>query len=203
MKKVHYLAIFICVLAACNTPKKSNLPFLGERYFNGKDTVYASIPAFHFIDQDSQVITEKTFVNKIYVADFIFLSCGGICPKMTTQMMNLYQEYKNNPNVVFISHSIDTENDKVPQLKIHATKLEVLSDKWHFVTGEEDSIYTIAENHYYASVKRDSSAPGGLIHSGGLILVDKNRHVRGIYDGTAAGTTGQLIIAIEQLLKEE
>jgi protein SCO1/2 len=122
---------------------------------------------------------------------------------MTKQMKRLYNEFKDEPNVFFLSHTIDPQHDSVRQLKQHALLLGVESTKWHFVTGNEDSIYNIAEHSYYSSAHADSTADGGLIHSGGFILIDKNKNIRGIYDGTDATATAKLIITIKTLLKEQ
>lgn len=163
---------------------------------------YPVIKPFSFIDQDSAIVTNATFDNKIYVADFFFLSCGTICPKMTKQMKRMYDEFKTEDRVVFLSHTIDPEHDNVQRLKEHAKTLGVETAKWHFVTGNEDSIYHIAEHSYYSSAHADSTADGGLIHSGGFILVDKNKNVRGIYDGTDPTSVAKMMITIRKLLEQ-
>ncbi|MEN9522183.1 MAG: hypothetical protein RL065_560 [Bacteroidota bacterium] len=164
---------------------------------------YPTIKSFEFINQDSVTITNATFDNKIYVADFFFLNCGTICPKMTKQMKRMYDEFKDEPRVVFLSHTIDPQHDNIQRLKEHSKNLKVESSKWHFVTGNEDSIYNIAEHSYYSSAKADSTADGGLIHSGGFILVDKNRNVRGIYDGTDPTSVAKMMITIRKLLEQQ
>ena len=165
--------------------------------------MYPSVPAFKFINQDSIVVTDKIFNNKIYVADFIFLSCPTICPKMTNEMMKVYEEYKSNPNILFISHTIDPLNDSIPRLKSYADNLDADSKKWFFVTGNKDSIYSLAENGYFSTAYSDSTAPGGYVHSGGLLLVDKNKHIRGVYDGTNPKETQRLKTDIKTLLNEQ
>lgn len=189
-------------MVSCSNPGKK-LPIFGRPTITGNDTIYPTIKQFSFISQDSTTITKKTFDNKIYVADFIFLSCPSICPVMTTELKKVYDVYKTNPNIYFISHTIDPQNDTIPRLKKYSEKMGVDSRKWFFVTGTKDSIYSIAEDSYFATAYADETAPGGYVHSGGLLLVDKNKQIRGIYDGTNPMETERLIKEIKILIKEQ
>jgi protein SCO1 len=200
--KFYVPVICILFLGSCNqTPKQ--LPFLGNPIITGTDTTYPTIADFTFTNQDGQKVTNKTFANKIYVADFIFLSCPTICPKMTKEMYNAYLPFSTNDKVLFISHSIDPEHDTFPRLKAYANSLGVSSDKWHFVTGNQDSVINLAEHSYFSAAYPDSTAPGGFTHSGGLLLIDRNRHIRGVYNGTKPEETQRLINDIQTLLKQE
>lgn len=199
MKKI-VLIILLSFFFSCNH-KQEKLPFLGNPIVNQKDTLYPMIKDFSFINQDSSIVTNKTFENKIYVADFIFLSCPTICPKMHTELTSVYNSYKSNPNILFLSHTIDPEHDTVERLKAY-TKSNKISNKWHFVTGNKDSIYNIATKSYFATAYKDSKEPGGYVHSGGFLLIDKNRHIRGVYDGTNTEETNRLIRDIKILLRE-
>jgi protein SCO1/2 len=197
------LSIIVClffIAVSCQKPQEK-LPYLGNPVVEGKDTIYPKISDFKFINQDSVVVTQQTFANKIYVADFIFLSCPTICPRMNTQLKLVYDVYKDNPNILFLSHTIDPERDTVDKLKLFSQSKGV-SDKWHFVTGNRDSIYSIATNSYFATAYKDSKEPGGYVHSGGFLLVDKNKHIRGVYDGTNPEETKRLISDIKILLNE-
>lgn len=189
-----------CVLGACQ-PKK--LPILGERQFINGDSVYHTIPDFKFIDQDSTVVTNQTYKNKIYVADFFFTTCPTICPIMKTQLLRVYEKFKDNPEVGILSHTIDPRHDSVAVLKAYARRLGVDGKFWHFVTGERDKIYEMGQKEYYVTAGEDSTAAGGIIHSGAFILVDKNRRVRGMYDGTKEKDVSRLIKDMGTLLKEE
>lgn len=183
--------------------KQNNaLPYLGERQVVNGDTLYHRIPDFHFIDQDSQTITPQTFTRKIYIADFFFTSCPSICPKVKKQMLRIYDSYREDDRLLILSHSIDTRRDSVPRLKVYAQNLEVSGDKWHFVTGNKDSIFNIA-NAYFVSAMEDPSAPGGFDHSGRIILVDKDRHVRSWCNGTDPEDVDRFMDDIEALLDEE
>lgn len=176
---------------------------MGNPTIVGNDTVYPTISAFKFLNQDSILITNKTFDGKIYIADFIFLNCPTICPKMTNEMTKVYEAYKSNPNILFISHTIDPKHDSIPRLKSYSENLGADPKKWFFVTGDKDKIYSLAEESYFATAYSDSTAPGGYVHSGGLLLVDKNKRIRGVYDGTDPKETERLKTDIKTLLNEQ
>lgn len=163
------------------------------------DTVYHTITDFAFVDQDSNMVTNETFANQVYVADFFFTSCPTICPVMKQQMLRVYEVYKDNPKVGILSHSIDPEYDTVALLHEFAERLGVTSDKWHFVTGDKEDIYEIGEKSYMVVANEDESAPGGFIHSGAFLLVDQKRRIRGVYDGTVPEQVDILINDIKRL----
>ena len=200
------------LLLSCSENKSNPnvLPILGERdavqqVVNGKtvtDTIYHQIPDFSFVNQDSQRVTSQTLAGKIYVTDFFFTTCPTICPKMKSQMLRVYEKFKNNDQVVLLSHTIDPQHDSIAVLRDYAARLGVSSKKWHFVTGPKDSIYTIAAQ-YMVSAAEDEKEPGGFVHSGAFILVDGNRHVRGIYDGTSPEQVDQLMKDIPLLFVNE
>lgn len=195
--------LLLCALAACNTENKRALPILGNRDLNAAgDTIYPTIPDFIFTNQDSQIVTNATFKDKIYVVDFFFIHCPTICPKVKAQAKRVYDKYLDNPRVCLLSHSIDTRNDTVPALKRYAEKLGIRSDKWHLATGDHDAIYAIADD-YFSVAKEDPNAPGGFDHSGRLILVDSNRHVRSFCDGTDPEEVARFLQDIDLLLAEQ
>lgn len=201
MKWAAFSILIVLFFASCSEPAKK-LPFLGNPDIIGKDTIYPTIRNFSFLDQDCTIVTNKTFENRIYVADFIFLSCPTICPVMTKEMTKVYNVYKTSPYVLFLSHTIDPERDSIQALKNYTKALGINTRKWHFVTGDKKEIYSIAEENYYTAAYPDSTAPGGFVHSGGLLLIDEKRHIRGVYDGTNPKETKRLISDIEVLLKE-
>ena len=168
------------------------------------DTVYHQIDEFEFINQDSQIVTRSTFDGKIYISDFFFTTCPSICPAMTQQLKRVYLAYKDNPNVMLLSHSIDFRADSVPVLKAYAERYGITSsNKWHFVTGSRESIYNIAKNKYYISAMEDEEAPGGYLHNGKFVLVDREGRIRGYYTGTESTPVDRLIKDINRLLEEE
>lgn len=197
------------ILIACNSSKEK-LPILGNREaivktVNGKqivDTLYHQIPDFEFISQDSVKITQKDFAGKIYVADFFFTTCPTICPKMKTQMLRIYKKFKDNPKVAILSHTIDPRHDTPAVLKEFSKNLGIQNSMWQMVTGDKAKIYEIGQKSYMVSATDDPTQPGGIVHSGAFILVDKNRHIRGIYDGTEPERVNKLMEDMDTLLKE-
>ncbi|MFZ5971112.1 MAG: SCO family protein [Bacteroidota bacterium] len=197
------LAIGILLAAYACTPAEKPLPVFGEREVVNNDTVYHTIASFRFMDQDSAWITNETFAGKIYVADFFFTTCRTICPIMKTQMLRVYQATQDMPDVLLLSHTIDPEYDTVPLLRDYAQRLGVSSNKWHFVTGQKDSIYKIAQTSYFATAMEDKTEPDGFIHSGAFLLIDKKQRIRGKYDGTKEEDVNRLIREIKQLRRED
>ena len=211
MKRIDLLLALLVLGVACTQPlPENNLPVLGrtqlvERIENGKvfyDTLPHTVKNFAFVNQDSVIVTNQTFDNQIYVTDFFFTTCPTICPTMKKQMLRVYDVYENNPEVAILSHTIDPKHDTVAVLRDFAERLGVSSDKWHFVTGDQDDIYDISESSYMVTAASDPNEPGGYIHSGAFLLVDKERRIRGVYDGTVPEQVDLLIKDIDKLLKE-
>lgn len=200
------ISLFFLLLlgfAACHFPSGSNvLPILGERDIVDGDTVYHQIPDFAFVDQDSQLITNNTFAGKAYVVDFFFISCPTICPTVTRQMMRIYERYKDDDRISLVAHTIDPKRDTVGRLHQYASNLGVSTDKWHFLTGDKDAIYEIADDYFSIAIE-NPDAPGGFDHSGRLILIDGNRHVRSFCDGTDPESVDRFMRDIDILLSEK
>lgn len=200
------------ILVACGLEnqknKKAEFPVLGrkqyvEKIVDGKtvtDTVDHTIPDYKLVNQDSNWVTPETFDGKVYVADFFFTSCPTICPTMKKEMLRVYEAYKENDEVAIISHTIDPEYDTVALLKDFAEKLDVQAPKWHFVTGEKEDIYELGQKGYMVTAMEDENEVGGFLHSGAFVLVDKERKIRGVYDGTRSEEVDKLITDIELLL---
>lgn len=208
LKAAGTLALVAMVMACDNTPKR--LPIMGERdavtkEVDGKmvtDTVYNTIPDFAFINQEGDTVTQKNVAGKIYVTDFFFTSCPTICPVMKRQMIKVYDKIKDNPDVMILSHSIDPDHDTPAVLNKYAQDLGVQGTQWEFLTGSKEKIYDIGQGSYLVTAKEDNTAEGGYIHSGAFVLVDKDRRVRGMYDGTTEEGTKKLMNDIDVLLAE-
>ena len=202
---LNFLLGFSLLIASCQ--EKKTLPILGPkntRIVAGQvDTVYHQIPAFRFLNQDSVWVSEKDMAGKIYIADFFFTSCPTICPKMKTQLLRIYERYAENDKIRILSHSIDPTYDTPSILKQYAARLQVKSPRWNMLTGDKAAIYKLGEKSYMVTAQEDKNEAGGFVHSGAFILVDKNRHVRGIYDGTQEAEVNHLIEDIEILLQEK
>ena len=199
--KILLTVFLISLLGLFACSDQHELPFLGPKTLNASgDTVYHQIPAFRFLNQDSICVTEKDMAGKIYVADFFFTTCPTICPKMKTQLLRIYERYATNDAVRILSHSIDPEFDNVSVLRDYANKLHVAAPRWNLVTGDKKAIYAIGQKSYMVTAQEDSNEVGGFVHSGAFVLVDKDRHVRGIYDGTKEEDVNHLIEDMEKLL---
>jgi protein SCO1/2 len=185
------------------TPKMKKLPIIGERSLaaNG-DTIYPTIAPFQFTNQNGVVVSNADFKDKMYVVDFFFTHCPTICPRVTAQMLRVHDRFKDEPRVGLLAHSIDPKRDSVGRLRDYAEKLGVAAPKWHFVTGNQDSIYAIADD-YFSIAKENPNAPGGFDHSGRLILVDKQGRVRSFCDGTDPQDVDRFMADIDILLKEK
>jgi protein SCO1 len=200
-KRIIFSLLLLGILASCKQ-KERRLPFLQQEIV-GKDTTYKTIPSFKFLNQDSAVVTDKDFDGKIYVADFFFTSCPTICPVMHRNLLKVYTKYKDQQDVKLASHTIDVKYDTPSRMKEYATKLGVTGTQWEFLWGSRDSIYALAERNYLVSVGKDNKAPGGFVHQGYLILVDKHHRIRGAYDGTVDEQVKQLMDDMDVLLEEE
>lgn len=166
------------------------------------DTSAHFIGNFSLTNQYNEIITPSSFYQKIYVASFIFTTCEGICPIMTANLKTVYQRFKNDPQIAFISHSVTPAEDSVPVLKAFAEKYEIEGTQWHFVTGIKKDIYDLARKHYFAATTAGDGSSGDFVHTENFILVDEKKRIRGIYDGTSFDDIDQLIEDIEQLKKE-
>ena len=156
---------------------------------------------FEFVNQYYEIVNENTFSNKIYIADFFFTSCPTICPLMGGNKIRIQNAFQQNKDVLLLSHSIDTKTDSVQRLLEYANAIGAIRDKWHLVTGSQDAIYDIAKE-YYVTAQESNIAGGSFVHDGSFILVDKNRRIRGIYDGTNSSDTELLIADVKILLSE-
>jgi len=208
MKKLALGLTIITALAACKSNSGNRkLPIFGSKEavtktVNGKDvtdTIYQTIPKFKFVNQYGDSITNKSLDGDIYVADFFFTTCPSICPIMARNMLKVYDTFKSTGNFKIISHTIDPKHDTVPVLKKYADKLGVTGNTWWFLQGPKEDTYSIAEKSYLVAVKQDSSAAGGYVHAGYFVLVDKQKRVRGAYDGTDPKQVDQLIEDIKTL----
>jgi protein SCO1 len=189
---------------------KSKVPYYNSPEFtpiwttdkNVIDTLHI-ISNFNFTDQNRDTISNATFKNKIYITDFFFTRCPSICPKMTATMKAVYENYKNDPRVSFLSHSVTPEIDSVSVLKKYAVSKGVDNNQWHFVTGNKNDIYTIARKSYFVEQQQGLSYDSTqFLHTENLILIDKKGHIRGLYNGTLPAEIPRIIDDIDGLLKE-
>jgi protein SCO1/2 len=201
MSKINYVlvALVFLVLSCAEGKKqgKSGLPFLGHHEINAEhpeDTIA-------FENQDGKVITNEAVKGKIYVANFFFTSCPTICPKMTSQLKRL-QSLTKEEGIVILSHSVDPIRDSVARLKKYAIDNGLDTKNWHLMTGDAEDIYDLGMEGYNLSAMEDGSAPGGFLHSEMVVLVDKEGHLRGMYEGTNTEAMDRLVADIKKLKTE-
>lgn len=160
------------------------------------------VGSFSLTDQDGHEVTENNFKDKIYITDFFFVTCPTICPKMTKQMDRVYHEFEINDDISFLSHTVMPEVDSVSVLKAYADEIGVSADKWKFVTGDRKQIYNLARKTYFAAVTEGDGGINDFVHTENFVLVDKEKKLRGFYDGTSKKDVDRLIVDIYALLEE-
>lgn len=217
MKKQHLILFSIILLPSLIyiflTTGKHNfthLPFYGTRQAITKtvgdkqvtDTIYHTIPPFKFVNQNGDTITDKNYSDCIYVADFFFTTCQSICPKMTANLGVVQEKFATNDSVLILSHTVNPGNDSVPTLNAYAKLVHANPKKWNLVTGNKKDIYEIAYKGYLLNVVEDTTQidiQKQFLHDEHFILVDKEKHIRGIYDGTSLPDVNKLIDDIKLL----
>ncbi|MBL7923179.1 MAG: SCO family protein [Bacteroidia bacterium] len=216
MKKIIFLALILIVPSAAylllqtgkNTYEK--LEILGpkepvKKTVGGRevvDTLYHAVGGFSLYDTDSNLVTEKITEGKIYVADFFFSTCKTICPKMSNQMMRVQHTYKDDTDVALLSFTVDPLNDTPARLKAYAGKHKAIPGKWYFLTGDKQQIYDMARNSYFLNAMEGNGGEDAFLHSEQFLLIDKEKHIRGIYDGTNHFEVKKLIEDIAALQHE-
>lgn len=188
------------------------LPYIGNHDYPkrineyGKeviDTIYHSIPAFQFINQNGQKITNEDFFGKVYIADFFFTHCPTICPKKTEFLgdiqKTLLDDGINQDQFKIASFTIDPVRDSIPVLKQYAEDRDIDTSNWDFIWGDQKDLYDLAYS-YLLSVSEEPTADGGFLHTDAFILVDRNAHIRGVYDGTDREENQRLIEDVKLLI---
>lgn len=159
------------------------------------------IADFSLVNQNGDTITQEDYQDKIYVADFFFTTCQSICPIMAKNMYRVQKEFITDNEVMLLSHSVIPEVDTVAQLKRYAEEKKVNSAKWNLVTGDKKQIYELARKSYLAVKENGDGGPFDMIHTENFMLIDRERRIRGFYDGTVETEIDQLIEDIEILKK--
>ena len=232
MKKLHWLKdnglrfsilVVLFVLYSCNTNTKKekvkvvdtarveHLPYFNEDSFtphwltpgSEAEKNFHKIPDFKLTNQLGDTITQHTFKDKIYIVDFFFTSCPGICLKMTNNMFKVQEEFKNDSEIAILSHSVTPSIDSVSVLKKYADDHDIIPNKWHLVTGVKEEIYSLGRDHYY--VENDLGefkTADDFLHTENFLLIDKDKHIRGIYNGLNRSSIAQLLVDIKALKEE-
>jgi len=154
---------------------------------------YHTISDFYLTNQNGEIITQEDYKNKIYIADFFFTTCPSICPVMTKNMAVIQEHTLNDNDILLLSHTVTPIIDSVPQLKKYAIEKGVIATKWNLVTGPKKHIYELARKSYLAVKIDGDGGPLDMIHTENFILIDKERRIRGFYDGTKTKEINRLI----------
>lgn len=193
------------------TSRVEFLPYYNEESFtpnwitpnSAAEKEFHKIPDFKLVNQVGDTVSHKTFEDKFYITDFFFTSCPGICLKMTGNMLKLQEEFKEDNDILLLSHSVTPTIDSIPVLRKYADKNGIIDEKWHLVTGDKTEIYNLGRNQYF--VENDLGIPKDIndfLHTENFLLIDKNKHIRGIYNGLNRASIAQLITDVKALKKE-
>ena len=208
-KSLIFLALAVLVYFFYSKYSSFELPILDQKDFDpfliDLDTQNSNkehkIPDFEFLDQEGRVFTNKDLDGKIYVADFFFTSCAGICPIMKKNMFKIQQEFISDSLIKIVSHTVHPEKDSVAVLNEYAKLNKINSNKWHLLTGDKKALYDIARKGYFAVSKVDENIQNAFIHTENFILVDNFQRIRGVYNGTMPYEMTRLVEDIYYLKK--
>jgi len=166
--------------------------------------VLNTVQPFRFLRQDAIEVDQNMTKGKVYVAEYFFTTCKGICPKMNKNMKEIYEQFKQDTSFLILSHTVNPETDSLPVLQHYADSLGANPARWWFMTGTKESLYKAARESYLLDDPRNSSKniEEQFLHTQFFALVDRQGRVRGIYDGIKKDEVGQLLNDIEELIKE-
>ncbi|ANW95286.1 electron transporter [Wenyingzhuangia fucanilytica] len=212
LKNSIIILVGLLLLGACQSKKQTGsrvnkLPYYKEAsftpYWNLSESelkTFHTISDFNLIDQSGQKISNKTFDDKIYVVNFFFTTCPGICPKMTSNLSMVQKAYLKDKEVLILSHSVTPSIDSVEVLKHYAEVNDIQQNKWFLATGSRKEIYDLGRNSYFIEEDMgEELKEDDFLHTENFVLIDKNKHIRGIYNGLNKTATQQLIIDIKTL----
>jgi len=194
-KSLFYTGFFLCLTVV--------FYFAVRKYLVPNNTI-SVVQSFAFTNQDGQTVTNKDVDGKVYVAEFFFTTCKGICPVMNNNMRKVYEKFRDEKDFLILSHTSDPDNDSVQQLKKYADSMQVDTKRWIFLTGRKDSLYQAARISYTVDDPHNSlkSIKDDFLHTQFWALVSKDGKVKKIYDGLKKSEVDQLIKETEKLLKE-
>ena len=190
----------------------TGLPYIGQhdRVYEARDgykvgdTVFHTVPDFKYLTQDSTYVTADGLEGKVWIAKFFFTHCPTICPPMTSAMKEVNNSLSNYADdLVFLSFSIDPDRDSPERLRTYIERHEIDADNWYFLTGNEAATHRLGVEGFQILAQADENSPGGFAHSPNFVLVDEQRHIRGVYDGLDPQSRDQLVIDAKKLLENE
>tara|TARA_R110002167_G_scaffold103346_23_gene267436 strand:- start:446 stop:1099 length:654 start_codon:yes stop_codon:yes gene_type:complete len=195
------VVLMVGCLLSCNRLSRNELPVFNPSDLNPElvdislqhKSENHKVADFELINQNGEIITQEDYQDKIYVVDFFFTSCPSICPLMANNMVSLQEGFLENDAVMFLSISVTPDIDSVPVLRKYATDKGVIDGKWNITTGNKKHIYDLARKSYFAVVTQGDGGLQDFIHTPNFVLVDKQKRIRGIYDGTNKDEIDRLI----------
>lgn len=200
-KVLIYVGFFVLLISGFVFALTQIMPGFGEV----KLPVLSYVQPFRFTDQTGREISQRDVNGKVYVAEYFFTTCKGICPKMNNNMKKVYEIYKDNPDVMILSHTVDPETDTVARMKRYADSIGVTTSNWLFLTGAKDSLYSAARLSYLLDDPKNNNdkIEDQFIHTQFFALVDKTGRVRKIYDGLKTDELEELMKDIPRVLNEK
>jgi len=199
-KILFYLSFtFLCILS-CTQEKK--LPYIGNFTINGTDTIFTKVPDFELMNQDSIAVNSKSFEGKAYLASFFFTSCPTICPKVMRNMIRLKDQFSSNKQLAYLCFSLDFKRDSIPRIKDYYQKLGIDHANFHILQGHQQNDIRNLVNNYMSIAVDDPDSPGGINHSGWIILVDPEKRMRAYALGTDDQDVDRLMGDVKILLDE-
>lgn len=201
------IAFLFCLCTACDQAERK-LPYYNSAAFTpvwelpaGKE--FHTIRTFSVTDQQGQTFTEKDMNGKICITDFFFTMCPGICPKLTNSMAWLQDSFANDKNILLLSYSVTPDRDSVQVLKRYAEQHNIQYKKWKLLTGGKTEIYDLGRHYFFVEEDEGVKRPDSVfLHTENFVLTDKNRHIRGIYNGLDKSSMQQLVNDVAVLEKE-
>jgi protein SCO1/2 len=210
--KTNWILIIVLSLLACNRAGKEKLPFYNTPDFtphwqeaggNIASPIH-TIAAFSFINQNGETISNKNVEDKIYVANFFFTTCAGICPKMMKNLKKVEQAFRNKQDVLILSHSVMPETDSAQRLSAYAKRFHINSNQWWLLTGNKNAIYTMARQSYFAEEENGYNKKSNeFLHTENCVLIDRRGRIRGVYNATLELEMNKLIEHIKILRQED
>lgn len=216
ISKILVILSFVTVLVGCQeskdvTSRVESLPYYNEasftpHWYSADDKIldtFHQISPFSLVNQKGEIVTEKTLEGKIYITDFFYTTCPGICPKMTNNMAIIQDAFLYDDEVILLSHSVTPSKDSVAVLRDYGDAKGVNPAKWFLVTGAKSEIYKLGRKDYF--IEEDlgvEKSDEDFLHTENFVLIDKNRHIRGIYNGLNKTSINQLIADVNTLKEE-
>tara|TARA_B110001454_G_scaffold166687_1_gene156593 strand:+ start:2873 stop:3526 length:654 start_codon:yes stop_codon:yes gene_type:complete len=211
MSRLIKFSLLLFVLSSCNQITQNQLPIYNPSDFSPElvditlknKTKNHKVEDFKLINQNGNIVTQDNYKDKIYVVDFFFTRCPSICPIMTDNLVKVQNHFIKDDNIMLLSLSVTPDIDSVSVLKNYSEKKGVIDSKWNITTGNKKHIYNLARKSYFAVVEQGDGGLQDFIHTPNFILVDTEKQIRGVYDGTDDQAVVQLINDIGTLLNME